>query len=463
MSGKEIKERCFFDDDTLKDVLNDIKNLWLKNTDSPHTNFYYSLLRIAFTGLKTYDMKTIIARSAILNLILFSISFLAFYFLAMLLFGRNKALSYAACFLAFISSGTISNTIFIRPYQLQETFFIIFAFCVFRFLHNPRLLFKSGNIFKDVKFCFAASLILALTLLTHYYSIIFVTLLLIYFICCNYKLHLGRNLIVYFGIILLSLIFLKLFYLQYFQGFSSYRGKEMIAAAGNANFLSNIGFVFNKTCEILHEYYFSTSVIIVLLSIISVYFLKLGTKIIVSPNQMAVSLCAFLFLGVLLYAPYKTVRYIMSVFPLFSIIIAAFIVNIQNKKIFYAGIAAICLAFSLNSVNADKIDALFKGKAAKFEFLKEAQIPVVIILEKTWKAEEIIPHFLDEQKYFFTHNIDNIPQKYSEFYVLVERAIEEKVDLSKYRTQELTNSWYYTQEKVYVQKGIVKMDKQPAH
>jgi len=127
-TGKELKEISLVGSPGLKGALADIRGLWKDNRDPPHTNLYYTFLRLALVGNKTGDIKPIIARGAVLNLLFFTVSFIFFFLLMRLLFAGNELLQYAATFCAFLSTSAISNTLFFRPYQIQETLFIIFCY-----------------------------------------------------------------------------------------------------------------------------------------------------------------------------------------------------------------------------------------------------------------------------------------------------------------------------------------------
>ena len=93
-SGKEVKEISLCDNDSFKNVLGDIYRLWKDNRDPPHTNLYYSFLRLSLAGLKTGDIKPIIFRGGILNLIFFTISFIFFFLLMRFLFPDSKLLQF---------------------------------------------------------------------------------------------------------------------------------------------------------------------------------------------------------------------------------------------------------------------------------------------------------------------------------------------------------------------------------
>jgi hypothetical protein len=111
-TGKEVKEISLCDNDSLKNVAGDIKRLWENNRDGAHTNLYYSFLRVSLAGLKTGDMQKIIFRAGCLNLIFFCISFFIFHLLLGLLFPMRTFQNFAALFCTFISTASISNTLF---------------------------------------------------------------------------------------------------------------------------------------------------------------------------------------------------------------------------------------------------------------------------------------------------------------------------------------------------------------
>ncbi|MDR0320486.1 MAG: hypothetical protein LBI28_03205, partial [Treponema sp.] len=178
-TGKEIKEESFINNSGFKETLLDIKRLWEDNRDPPHTNLYYSLLRIGMMGLETTDIKPIIFRGGILNVMLLIVSFIFFLLLMRLLFPGSLFLQCAVTVCAFLSTAVISNTVFIRPYQIQGTMFIIFAYYFIKTINTTNT--KAFN----VKVLLLFSLITGVTLLTGYYAIVFIGLFGLYAIYIN--------------------------------------------------------------------------------------------------------------------------------------------------------------------------------------------------------------------------------------------------------------------------------------
>jgi hypothetical protein len=180
-TGKELKEASLVNNTGIKDTLDGVRNLWKDNRDSPHTNLYYTLLRLSFIGAKSGDISSIVLRGGILNLLLFTVSFVFFFMLMRLLFPEAELLRYTATLCAFLSTATISNTLFLRPYQVQETLFIIFCYYFVLSLGWKKYFIHEKKFFADViKPMLIMSLITAVTLLTGYYAVIFIGLFGLY-------------------------------------------------------------------------------------------------------------------------------------------------------------------------------------------------------------------------------------------------------------------------------------------
>jgi hypothetical protein len=164
-TGKEIKEKSLINNSGFKETILDIKRLHRDNRDSPHTNLYYSFLRVSLMGLETTDIKPIIFRGAILNLIFFTISFIFFFLLMRLLFPDSILLQFTAVVCAYLSTATLSNTLFLRPYQIQETMFIIFCYFFVKNINVKNFVIHGGKqIIGKISIFILLSIITAVTL-----------------------------------------------------------------------------------------------------------------------------------------------------------------------------------------------------------------------------------------------------------------------------------------------------------
>ncbi|MDR0503646.1 MAG: hypothetical protein LBH16_10050 [Treponema sp.] len=428
-TGKEIKEESFGANDSFSDVISDIKSLWKDNRDPPHTNLYYSLLRISLTGIRSADIKPVIFRGAVLNLILFTVSFTFFFLLIRILFPGSVLLQYTAVLCAFLSTAAISNTLFIRPYQIQETMFIVLSYYFIKTMDLQNGLFSGSKRFIVMQLIFYA-FITGITLLTGYYTVIFIGLLGLYAVTVKYREKRYKVILFYFFILVMGLITAKVLYPGYYAGFGSYRGTETIRTI-SANVTENLKHSTAAAVTLLKDHFFAFQAIAFCLLCAGYIVFK---KIKMTFNRHAL----FLFLAALLYfivtlaiAPYKILRYGMPVFPFFVILPVMLIGSIHVKSRKIAAIAAVllCCCFLPGAFNKNKIENLFFDKPAQYAFAQDANTPVYILMfyfrdwgyTATWKYGNLVPYLNNDQKYFFIRDyseLDSAP--YDEIYVVIE-------------------------------------------
>jgi hypothetical protein len=419
-TGKELKEASLASDASLKGALADVRSLWKDNRDPPHTNLYYTLVRLSLIGLKTGDIAPIVARGGILNILLFTVSFLFFFLLMRLLFPGNELLQYAAVFCAFLSTATISNTLLIRPYQVQETLFIIFCYYFVLNIGWRKCIIHEDNMFISVKQIAFMALITAVTLLTGYYAMFFVGLFGLYalYLLCRNKTF--TEIPFYFLVLCFGILFAQALYPKYVSGFFSYRGQEIIKTI-SVNTLENIRFSLASAMELLHKHFFGYPVIIVMVLCFAYLVFMLireqkspGAKAHTGPamQRMAWYIFAasvlFLFV-VLIISPYKILRYGMPVFP-FLIILPAILINsigartqLYARKIAACAMLLLCGCFVWNATKESKIENTFRGKLNEYAFTQEKNAPVYVLNAgwSLWKYANLIPYVHDEQAYYF--------------------------------------------------------------
>jgi len=414
-TGKELKEVSLVNDTGLTGTLDDVRNLWKDNRDAPHTNLYYTLLRLSFIGSKSGDISSIFFRGGILNLLLFTVSFIFFFMLMRLLFPEVELLQYTAILCAFLSTATISNTLFFRPYQIQETLFIIFCYYFTLSLGWKKDFIHEKKFFTGViKPLLIMSLITAVTLLTGYYAVIFIGLFglcTIYFQCKNKTFS---QIPFYFAVLVLGILFAEALYPKYLSGFLSYRGTETIRTI-SGNVWKNIGSSIMGAGTLLIKHFFSAPVIFVCFwycSII-VFLLIRGQKLktfytLTTEQKTAYFIFAasvvYLFV-VLIIAPYKILRYTMPVFPFFVIFPLLLIDTIGKKtqKIAICAMLLLCGTFIFNATRESKIENIYRNKSAKYVFTENKETPVYVINAdwSSWKYGNLIPYVNDEQTYYF--------------------------------------------------------------
>jgi hypothetical protein len=439
--GKYIKEISLCDNGSLRNMLGDIRRLWHDNRDSPHTNFYYSLLRLSLAGMQTGDLKAITLRGGLLNIFLFTISFFMFFKLLTMLF-KEKNLVYTALFCAFVSTATISNTILLRPYQLQETFFIIFAYCFFKFLDTPKSILVGKELYVKFFLFLFLSLISSLTLLTGYYSVFFIGLFGIYAIYYNKKHNRKTDTIVYCGILILAMVLSQVFYSRYIGGFISSRAKETAETiTGSSNLIA----AFKTIATILFQYFFSLPVIIVSAVILIALKIK-NQRLFIPVDEAIIFIISVLYMFIVTFiAPMKVLRYSMAVFPFFIFLPIVLIKSIENKKLIAISIAMLSFSFVFNALNVNKIENVYRDKPSAYKFTQSPNIPVVVINTSNWKYAGLVPYFNDEQTYIFTDSIDSIPKKYRDFYLVIENTpkVLEEINLENFEIKADFASGYY--------------------
>jgi hypothetical protein len=136
-------------------------------------------------------------------------------------------------------------------------------------------------------------------------------------------------------------------------------------------------------------------------------------------------------------APMKVLRYSMAVFPFLIFLPVSFLYSLKNKYIFRIAALLLCVIFSLNSFDGDRIENLYQGKSEQHVFNEDKNIPVLVINKSTWQYADIVPYFNDEQTYIFNNTIDNVTMidKYDEIYLVIEDAELENTFLPNYEIE----------------------------
>lgn len=309
MTGDQFRGAMWFNDPTFSGMLNDVVKLWHDNRDTPHSNLYYSILRIWFTGINTSDFRFTLGWALQLNVLFFCISFTTFSALLHRLF-KSHVVTISGLLIAFIGSGTISNTIFARPYQLQETMFIAFLFMSFLFIERQR---------RSASFLIAYGVVTAFTLLTGYFSIPFVLLVLFFtLIYCLAKKELtykdlakACSLVIFVSLAVGYLIYPK--YLFVF----GYRQTEALSKTSDFrnNFKSSLlAFKF-----LSQNYLFP---VLILLASVALVSFKLLKRKCIDKNWFILFILftvTIWSLAILYFAPYKTIRYIYPALPVYAL------------------------------------------------------------------------------------------------------------------------------------------------
>jgi hypothetical protein len=452
-TGKEVKEISLCKNDSIKNVFGDVYRLWKDNRDHSHTNVYYSLFRLSLARLKTGNIKIIIFRGGILNLISFTVSFIFFFLLMKLFFVNSKLLQLSATTCAFLSTATISNTLFLRPYQIQETMFIIFCYYFFKTFSLKKIFLYEDKLHVNIKLILFLSLVTVFTLLTGYYAIIFIGLFGLYVVFVNYKTKNYTEIGCYVVILCLSFLFVRIFYSSYFSGFFSDRALEtkytLFSSINN-----NIKISVSSTIKLLQKHFFTYPVIAVcILCIIFLIYCK--QKLLIQRQILYTFTVAILYVIIVQFlAPYKILRYIMPVFPFFIIFPSLLIYSIRKQILSTLAVLLLCVVFLGNVLNQNKIENLFKNKFDSYYFNRDIAVPVFVINSSFWKYADMVPYFDDEQMYYFFDNYEDILLPgYNEFYLVVEESLElPDANLTQFEIEQEFTISYFICKKLYLAK-----------
>lgn len=441
-TGKELKNLSLFNDTSLKDTLSDIKQMHVKVNDPPHTNLYYSALRLWCNGFESTNLHKILWRGLSLNLVFFSFSFLILFKILRKLF-KNSSLIPFGLLCAFANTGSISETIFMRPYQLQETIFLLLTYCVINFwfdIEQKKLI--------SIKNFIIASFSLAFALLSGYFAPMYIGLLGIVLIVKSIKENQYKNIIFLFFSLITSVALAYTFYNGYFIGFTSTRAQHVFYRISGTEHMGN----FKETlkaitnCFIYFIYYIPC---IIIAGFIQIKRFTNKTK----PHFHLITgylvACAFLWsIIILAISPYRVVRYITPVFPILALVYPMLLSGFKEtlQKNFIAIFSMFILIFALfpqpiESYDTEypkvaklfpysaRIENLFISQKLIYTFPQDPNVPVFITARNSIDILSLVPIMNDNQLYFINYEIVVLPTYLKELYLLIDKSayIDEKI------------------------------------
>lgn len=411
-SGKELKEISLWDNPTVKDSLLDVYYMHQYNRDTPHTNFYYSLLRLWFTGVKTSDLHAIFLRAGILNIFCFLISF---FFMALLIrrFTKNCLLIFLCLLAAFINPASLSLTIFIRPYELQQTFIIILTYYV------ASIFSAFSEEANDEKICtrknfFIGIFTLALTMLSAYFNMLIIALWGILIIAVSIRKK-DFNLFIFFvSMFIFALLLAKILYFDF--GDISYRGEEAKSNLGTSNILPNFkAMIFGIFAMLKKNLFFAVYCVTAVAATIYGFIFNLKKRNFASSAVLAVSFLSFFV--ILYFAPIdmKNFRYVAPLFPLYALCF----ICVSDRKVINEIVGAFSSALLILALipfggKKSVVDHIDDSVIANYKEIQETKLPVFIHGESTWKFSSLIPYLSDENKIIFISDVSEIRENYKD-------------------------------------------------
>lgn len=230
----------------------DLKELWKNNygDGASHPNLYYTLLRAWSFDIKSGDFAWIKARGIGLNLVFFAFGFCAVFILMTKILSRHSFLVPLFLAIVFWNSASVTNTIFMRSYALQEMLLLIFALNCFVFY---KLRFTSAkDAFKTHKFFFVWFIFAtALLCLSHYFSLFFIAFAFMFLAILSRK-----NIVPLSVVVVGSFIITQILYVGYFSSLlGGGHAKESTEKLLLGNFWQNLNQTFSAGADIITTHF----------------------------------------------------------------------------------------------------------------------------------------------------------------------------------------------------------------
>ena len=363
VKGFDILKDLTFDNSSIEDCINDIKRLYKDTNDPFISNLYYTFLRLAFIGREAVDIKNIIITGTILNCIFSIISFIFLFKILKLIFENKNEFIIFPLLIFSLSPISISFSMFLRPYQMQETFFIVITYFVLNTIYYNKY---------SILNLILTSIIAGIGYLTLYSSLLFILILsamLFFNYCLNIdKLEFLKNkyailnpllkiksykIIIYYALAFISALFVsRILYNSFFASLfnANNRASSSLAFSGRLfNYINDLAF---------------DGLLIILLALfvfilISKIIKKKDLNIIAEKSKF--KLLIFIILLGLIFAilgdltsPFKLERYSASSYIFILFFIPLIICFIANLKIRIILLSLISIIYIFNITNSKR-------------------------------------------------------------------------------------------------------------
>ena len=365
VKGFDILKDLTFDNSSIEDCINDIKRLYKDTNDPFISNLYYTFLRLAFIGREAVDIKNIIITGTILNCIFSIISFIFLFKILKLIFENKNEFIIFPLLIFSLSPISISFSMFLRAYQMQETFFIVITYFVLNTIYYNKY---------SILNLILTSIIAGIGYLTLYSSLLFILILsaMLFFnycYCLNIdKLEFLKNkyailnpllkiksykIIIYYALAFISALFVaRILYNSFF------------ASLFNANNRASSSLAFSgKLFNYINDLAFDGLLIILLALFVFILISKIIKKkdLNIIAEKSKFKLLIFIILLGLIFAilgdltsPYKLERYSASSYIFILFFIPLIICFITNLKIRIILLSLISIIYIFNITNSKR-------------------------------------------------------------------------------------------------------------
>ena len=438
-TGKELKNIVFSNNSNLKEAMEDIMALRYNNNNTKdHTTLYHTIYLLWTQGNDgVLTPEEFVNKACSLNLIFFIFSFFIMYKILQIMFPDSFVII-AGLAAAFLTTGSISNTLMIRPYQMQELSFVLIAYV---FIKNFLMIKQNENII-TLKNFYLTSFSLTFTILTGYFAGIYIVLLgtTLIFLCLKNKMY--KNLLFLFMCLAQAIMLSILFYPGFLKGFKCFRTNQVIELL----IITDIKILKDILCINLKHYF---NIITGYLLYIPLFFIIITTVFQKKRKYDKLPLIligtSFMYsLAIIYIAPFKVIRYIAAAFPMISIIIPMMLYSTKNLYLKILTILTVLIIlinacapystigydwspqYSDGNYFRAKIENINDTEYEQSKFIKKPELPVIIVNDPYWcSCLNLIFNMPDSQKYEFTDDVKNIPDKYNHYFLLVEKTFEQ--------------------------------------
>lgn len=343
--GKEIKERELWHSKDASSALKDIANLYLTNNGDSysHANLYYTILRLWHIGVRTGDIEWIIQRGVGLNLLLFyPLAFLFAFLLGSRLFG-NSVLVPVFLALALCNGASISATMLIREYALQECLFLGFAWAMAHYFCSE---------LESRRTIILSALLIACFLLSGYFVVLYVGVVfaLLWFLSLGESPKKAKSLLAMLG---LAVVFTYMLYPIYHKGFVGGHATSALARVGGSD--TSLLESMRVYGQILGQNIFTPLVLLALLVAAFAWYRGLDSSVYKRYLRSKEAFFALLLGGlavvfgavIMFVAPWKILRFVVGCLPLASLLIVVATAPLLLQGGLLARVVAVMLGASL--------------------------------------------------------------------------------------------------------------------
>ena len=319
--GRYLKEIFFKPHDGA--LGKDLIMMYKTTNDDGHSNFYYSIFRIYNSGMDDFNPSFMKLFGTFFNIFLFIFAFIVMYKLLRFIIKEDKHIP-LAMLISTVNAGAISCTMFVREYQLQSIFFIlmsyVFAKVYFSIENNEKL----PNTFVLTLY----SLVLALFVLSAYYSEVYIVILGGFLLVKAYKAKRNDWLIALTCIYLGHYILAKMLYLGFFNFLTS----KDFPQEDPFN-LVRIWKRFIQNSKFMYKSLFYCPTLVMAAIAIGINFKKFKSFKNTKYNILLIlALLASIWSYVIIYiAHLDYMRYIMAGYPIMALAIVWLIINLDSK------------------------------------------------------------------------------------------------------------------------------------